>query len=71
MTNIISRKGKREAKVKNIKKILLVFSPVKEVENDITPSTSCFYCNDLSRTYLDNSKTPSSIMGYYSSEINS
>jgi len=42
----MSRKGKREAKAKNTKKILLVLSPVREVENAIIPSNSCFYCTE-------------------------
>ena len=33
----MSKKGKREAKAKNAKKILLVFPSVKEVENAIIP----------------------------------
>jgi len=44
MINSIIRKGKREVKVKNTKKILLVFSPVKEVENAIISSDSNFFC---------------------------
>ena len=55
MINSISRKGKREAKAKNTKKILLVFSPVKEVENAIIHSDSNFFCAEWRLVCLNTS----------------
>ena len=51
----MSRKGKREAKAKNTKKILLVFSPVREVENAIMPSDSNFFCAEWRLVCLNTS----------------
>ena len=55
MINSISRKGKREVKEKNTKKILLVFSPVKEVENTIIPFPSNFFCAEWGLVCLNTS----------------
>jgi len=51
----MSKKGKREAKAKNAKKILLVFPSVKEVENAIIPSDSNFFCAEWRLVCLNTS----------------